>query len=139
MAALNAAYLKNNWERGIYSREKVAEMGKRNAMNMRGLPAKGRAAKGSDNCNAKWYAVVAPFGKVISGANLSQLVRDNEHLFDPKDAVWKKNKFGTDMWCRAMIGLRSLFRSKRPAKSWKGWTPLERKANDGNAQEGGRK
>ena len=77
----------------------------------------GPSAKGPENQFAKYYELYGPNGEVLKGMNLSELVRQNEHLFDKSDLNWDR------AWkCRATKGLRALFQTKRAPKSWKGWT-----------------
>ena len=80
--------------------------------------------KHTDNKAAKWWKFENKgLGKTLEGKNLSQIVRDNETLFDPTDVQWK------DSSCRAAGCLRSLKSAKkRTRNSWKGWvlcTPNE--------------
>jgi len=73
--------------------------------------------KHKDNKNAKWWKFENKgLGKTLEGKNLSQLVRDNENLFDPADVQWSKSR------CRVEVSLRLLkCTKKRTRNSWKGW------------------
>lgn len=120
-----SAHAKKGWELGWYDRERSRNLALRNSEQCKGRPAKGESAKGVENCHAKFYAVMSPSGVVIEGLNLSQVVRDNAHMFSQEDMVWRKNSYGTDTYCKAMVGLRSLFRREgRECKTWKGWTKV---------------
>lgn len=65
--------------------------------------------------------------------NLTLFVRENSHLFDPADTVWKRSPRARVPSCRASSGLARLSpRVKHPALSWKGWTwnhSIERRLN----------
>lgn len=77
----------------------------------------GPSAKGPDHMLALYWELHGPNGEVLRGMNLSELVRQNAHLFDAKDLKWTRAQS-----CRATKGLRQLFERRKPAKSWKGWT-----------------
>jgi hypothetical protein len=74
-----------------------------------------------NNHKAKWWSFINKAnGFILEGKNLSQLIRDNPHMFDDDDVlITKKND------CRASICLRQLMTKKtektKPKNSWKGW------------------
>ena len=81
--------------------------------------------KHTDNKSAKWWKFENKgLGKTLEGKNLSQLVRDNETLFNPADLRWSSGSC-----CHAAVCLRSLKSTKNKTRnSWKGWvlcTPNE--------------
>jgi hypothetical protein len=58
-------------------------------------------------------------GDVISGRNLNQIIRENEHLFEADCVIWSGSK------CRASKGLRNLIQGKhRSPTSWHGWVAI---------------
>lgn len=59
----------------------------------------------------------APCGTLVQGTNLCQLIRDNTHLFAPKDTEWVRGKSGPT--CNAYSNLARVKYGAR--KSWKGW------------------
>ena len=89
----------------------------------------GPSAKGPDNMWATYWELHGPNGELLRGMNLSELVRQNAHLFDAKDLNWNRAQS-----CRATKGLRQLFQTRRPAKSWKGWTAGLHDAKAPNAE-----
>lgn len=117
-----AEQTKRGWVEGWWDREQARQQAIENAKAQRGTEAQGLAAKGPENIHAKWYSVKSANGLVLEGRNLSHLIRENSHLFSADDAKWRTNKWGSATDCKAMIGLRSLFRTgPRTPKSWKGW------------------
>lgn len=118
----SAEQARRGWVEGWWDREQAKQRAVENAKAQRGTEAHGLAAKGPENIHAKWYSVKSANGVVLEGRNLSHLIRENPHLFSADDAKWRTNKWGTPTDCKAMIGLRSLFRTgARVPKSWKGW------------------
>lgn len=77
----------------------------------------GPSAKGEGHICAKYWELHGPNGEHLIGKNLTELVRQNEHLFDASDLNWDRMKIK----CRATKGLRHLFAGKDAPKSWKGW------------------
>ena len=75
--------------------------------------------KHTDNKSAKWWKFENKgLGKTLEGKNLSQLVRDNETLFNPADLRLLRGS----SCCNAAVCLRSLKSSKNKTRnSWKGW------------------
>jgi hypothetical protein len=78
----------------------------------------GRAAKGPDHWKAKWWHFRSPAGFTIEGFNLSHLIRENSHLFDPCDVVWK------DFSCNASKRLAQLMSDDGKLCSWHGWVAV---------------
>lgn len=119
----NAESIKRKWDAGEYDafREAYSEWGKQFAAAKRGAPGTGRCAKGEENHIAKEWRLRTPSGDVVEFKSLRNWVRENAHFFDARDVEFKKNEFGTDLWCRADMGLRRLFAAKKPAQQWKGW------------------
>lgn len=119
-----AESIKRKWESGEYEafRAAYSEWGRELAARKAGAPGTGQCAKGESNHIAKEWRLRTPAGDVVEFKSLRNWVRENASLFDAKDVEFRKNKFGTDLWCRADMGLRRLFAAKNPAKQWKGWT-----------------
>jgi hypothetical protein len=112
--------------RGDYDVHRIREMQRQAVEKLSGSAATGLNQKGEKNHIAKQWAVKSPSGAVLEGKSLRNLVRENAHLFDERDVAFRKNKHGTDLWCAADMGLRKLFRDKKPVHSWKGWTRADR-------------
>lgn len=72
------------------------------------------------NINAKIWTVKDPNNKTHTFTNLLHFVRQNPHLFDPADTVWRKKKSGAE-WCRASSGIGGLASKSNQAHQWKGW------------------
>jgi len=79
--------------------------------------------KGEAHHRAKYWCIQNKgLGVTLEGLNLTQLIRDNEHLFDVRDLNWDR----IGITCRAKKGLSNLYYIRkstgRPhALSWKGW------------------
>ena len=89
----------------------------------------GPSAKGESNWKARYWILKTPDRKVISGWNLSEIVRKNEHLFDEKDLIWGNST--KSKGCNATKRLQQLFQMKKDKSgpvinSWKGWTAVDR-------------
>lgn len=82
-------------------------------------PLDGPFGKHEDNIHAKIWCIISPDHKVYWFKNLNQFLRDNPHLFDPKDLNWVGHG------CNAGRGLRALFHLKKDGSLknhfWKGW------------------
>ena len=81
-----------------------------------------KSGKFESNIHAKKWQVVSPDNQVFIVKNLYQFVRDNPHLFNPLDIVFKRQggKRGTGgEYCNATAGLLNVS-NKRQSK-WKGW------------------
>lgn len=72
------------------------------------------------NLKAKTWTVLDPNNQQYTFTNLMHFVRENPHLFDPADVVWRKKKNGVE-WCRASSGIAVLARKSNPPSNWKGW------------------
>lgn len=122
-AAMGKA-IKAKWDNGDFDafREAYSKHCTELAASNCGKPASGRCAKGENNHIAKHWRVRAPSGHILEGISLRNLIRENAHLFSPEDVKFRQNEHGTDLWCRADMGIRALFKSKKPIGSWKGWT-----------------
>jgi len=97
-----------------------AKRGKAAGKTMLGRPQRIETPVGAktDNQFAKtWAFHNTAKGKVLSGKNLNQLIRDHLDWFDPDDVVFNGPN------CRASICLRTLVAKseKRTRNSWKGW------------------
>lgn len=77
----------------------------------------GLSERGERHWKAKYWKIRTPTGQYLEGVNLNEIVRKNEHLFDPDDVVWKKSQ------CRASRGLGMMFTNYKCC-SWKGWTAM---------------
>lgn len=79
----------------------------------------GPGAASAKHWKSKFWQLKSPSEELIEGANLNQIIRDNAHLFDPMDVVWKNAR------CNASHGIRHLFDIKEDGSlrnnSWKGW------------------
>ena len=111
-AHLRAAYEKRDPEkmREINRRIGIAQRGRENPL--------GPSAKGPGHWAGKMWRFRAANGMILEGRNLNHLIRENAHLFNFEDTVWKKSR------CRASKGLSSLFASGGKSCSWKGWIAL---------------
>jgi hypothetical protein len=105
----------------------VAKRAKSAGDSMRGRPQKidGLSGASETNARAKTYTAFDPSGHAHTFTNLSHFVRQNPWLFDPDDVVWSYGNESNPS-CRAKVGLSSLFRQKKPSKSWKGWTAVSK-------------
>lgn len=99
---------------------KQLEVNRRLGKEREGIPMPpGPAAKGPDHWKALYWKVRSPYGIVIEGKNLNELVRKHSHMFDAADIIWKKSQ------CKASQGLRGLFaRQVNNPVSWHGWTAV---------------
>jgi len=106
--------------------EVVAKRAAHAGDSMRGKPQKvdGLSGASETNARAKTYTVLDGSGCAYTFTNLSHFVRQNPWLFSPDDVVWSGPTNNPS--CRAKVGLGSLFRQKRPSKSWKGWTAVSK-------------
>lgn len=78
------------------------------------------------NIHAKEWFLVSPDDKVYHIKNLHKFVRDNPHLFNERDATWKRKggKRGTGgEYCNATAGLSNVRGGRSSA--WKGWRLLK--------------
>lgn len=87
----------------------------------------GPSAKGPDHFKSRYWILKAPTQQIIEGWNLSELVRQNAHLFEPADVVWHGKGKCT---CRARRRLGGLFEMKKDGSgprllSWKGWVAID--------------
>ena len=82
--------------------------------------------KGIEHNNAVKGVLKSPDGKLYTFCNVSQFVRDNLHLFEPEDVVWKKYRSSNTPTCRALGGLLCVVALNGKSPSWKGWTLHER-------------
>ena len=78
---------------------------------------------GPNNIHGKYWCFLSPAGVQIEGFNLSNLIRENAHLFNEDDTKLIKGRFTTVAWC----GLTGLHQMKKDGSgprtnSWKGWT-----------------
>lgn len=81
-----------------------------------------KSGKFESNIHAKKWQVVSPDNQVFIVKNLYQFVRDNPHLFNPLDIVFKRQggKRGTGgEYCNATAGLLNV--SNKRQRKWKGW------------------
>jgi hypothetical protein len=111
-AHLRAALEKRNPEKMLEANRRIAEA----RIGTENPP--GPSAKGPDHWAGKMWRFRAANGIILEGRNLNELIRQNSHLFDPADVVWKKSR------CRASHGLTSLFANHGKSCSWKGWIAL---------------
>lgn len=80
------------------------------------------AGKYETNIHACDWVLISPDGQVYRARNLYHFVRENKHLFAPKDVIWKRQsgKRGTGgEYCNATAGLLNIKSGK--TKGWKGW------------------
>ena len=89
---------------------------------------------GKDNMNAKVYELWSPDGTYYKCKNLTEFVRNHEHLFDDDTVQWKPKQTNSKvpkvgyvssrakgkLYCLACGGLYGVANSWR--KSWRGWT-----------------
>ena len=81
-----------------------------------------KSGKFESNIHAKMWQIVSPDNQVFIVKNLYQFVRDNPHLFNPMDIVFKRQggKRGTGgEYCNATAGLLNV--SNKRQRKWKGW------------------
>jgi hypothetical protein len=81
---------------------------------------------------------VSPDGECYQVRNVQEFVRQNEHLFNPEDVVWRacgkvlkdggQSQTKGSRRCRASGGLHGIKNS--PTRSWKGWTFLPAKETE---------
>ena len=90
----------------------------------RAAPLRGRAqskpltAKGPEHHKAVHGLLRSAENKTYRFDNMSEFVRNHEHLFAPEDVVWNKR-----FHCRALKGLLTLTaKGNHTRGSWKGWT-----------------
>ncbi len=76
-----------------------------------------KSGKFETNCHAKKWRIVSPTGQVFVVKNLYHFVRENSHLFNERDTIFKTS--GGGEYCNATAGLFNVSSGK--AKSWKGW------------------
>lgn len=79
-----------------------------------------KAGRFETNIKSKVWTVKDPNNKTHTFTNLLHFVRQNPHLFDPADTVWRKKKNGVE-WCRASSGIGGLASKSNQAHQWKGW------------------
>lgn len=99
--------------------EAVASKNKELGLSRRGSErAIGPGGKWALNVHSKEWSIIAPSGERIRGWNLSDLIRQNAHLFNEGDLNWVKGM------CRASQGIRRMYQitNGRPhCHQWKGW------------------
>lgn len=101
--------------------EAVAKSAKTRSELLTGRPQRmeGRSAAAEHNSRSKTYTVLTPDRVHYTFTNLNHFVRENAHLFNPEDVIWKPPL--RNPWCRASRGLYSLFKETKPESMWKGW------------------
>lgn len=101
--------------------EAVAKSAKTRSELLTGRPQRmdGRSAAAEHNSRSKTYTVLTPDRVHYTFTNLNHFVRENAHLFNPEDVIWKPPL--SNPWCRASRGLYSLFKETKPESIWKGW------------------
>lgn len=72
------------------------------------------------NIKAKTWVVLDPNNQQYEFTNLLHFVRQNPHLFEPNDVIWRKKANGVE-WCLAASGIGGLARQSNPPTNWKGW------------------
>lgn len=104
------------------------------ALALTGREGTGKGVKGKANIHSVWWAFKSPQNVVISGINLVELIDSNSHLFLASDL---KRRITNDRSSTlAYQGLRSLFKSRRAPRSWRGWTAVAQcKASDLDSQK----
>jgi len=118
--------------------EAVAKSAKTRREIMTGRPQRmdGRSAAAEHNSRSKTYTVLSSDRVHYTFTNLNHFVRENAHMFNPEDVIWKpplKNP-----WCRASRGLYSLFKETKPCLIWKGWRGVS-KSNPSDYSDHGKK
>lgn len=73
---------------------------------------------------AKVWTLRAPDGSLHTFRNLRNFIRENEHLFDAADVIWKAQAGRPKLtWCQAYQSLARLRPGRaRTLPSWQGWT-----------------
>ncbi len=90
---------------------------RRASEGQRGKTMGGGMAKGPEHPFADYYSLRSPGGEIFRGRNILEFVRGHEHLFDPRDLVWRRGS------CNAGKSLSRLRPTiERPKNSWKEWT-----------------
>lgn len=102
--------------------QRIADALRKRAKARRGKPnPPGPSAASAEHWKAKWWKIRDPDRNYHEGMNLAQIIRDNAHLFDPKDLriVGAKNLNKSN----AYRGISMLFH--RDVYSWKGWVAID--------------
>lgn len=80
------------------------------------------AGRTESNIHAKEWVLVSPTDKIYHIKNLHHFVRQNPHLFNESDVIWKRKSGvrGTGgEYCNATAGISNIQGGKTQA--WKGW------------------
>ena len=150
-ATLRAKYASGELTRPVLSAELRAQIGRKVSEKLKGRATRGEwteeqrahqshlarsnpvLVKGENNCKARMWRVRSPENVVYVFKNLQEFIRNNPHLFNEEDVIWKPNIKA--MRCNASAGIEVISpRRKHPAGSWKGWTwhhTVERVLNQG--------
>lgn len=90
-------------------------------------------SKGEDHFQASYWEIIAPDGTILQGKNLCEIIRNNEHMFDPTDVQWRKRPNSNQERCRARDGIYRLLTVKADGEyrnqTWKGWKLKSHDAN----------
>lgn len=116
--------------------EAVAKSAKTRSEIMSGRPQRmdGRSAAAEHNSRSKTYTVLTPDRVHLTFTNLNHFVRENAHLFNPEDVIWKPPL--SNPWCRASRGLYNLFKEKKPDSIWKGWKAVSKSSTTTSQDHG---
>lgn len=91
-------------------------------------------SKGEDHFKSSYWEIKSPNGVTIEGTNLCEIIRKNEHMFDPSDVQWRKRANSNQERCRARDGIYRLLVTKADGEyrnqSWKGWKLVNHNANE---------
>lgn len=75
--------------------------------------------KGENHQTAVGYSFISPLGVVLTGTNVSMMIKENKHLFSEQDVQYNTTTPKRGYYCKAYSGLMAVKNKVTPA--WKGW------------------